>query len=147
MNCRECELLLASEDPRAAGEHLAVCESCRGFAEDLRANAEALRSFSADPLPRLRTTPAKPALARWAIAAVAVVALGLGLRAWVRPALVLELPPVRVAAAPSIAQSRRILPARHRKHAKPPATLTVKMLTPDPDVVIYWIVETKEGMQ
>lgn len=147
MNCRECELLLASEDPQAAEEHLAVCDPCRAFAGDLLVNSEALRSFSADPLPRLRITPARPALGRWAIAAAAVVAFGLGLRAWVRPALVLELPPARVAAAPPIAGSPRIMPVRHRRHAKPPAALTVKMLTPDPDVVIYWIVETKEGMQ
>jgi hypothetical protein len=32
-----------------------------------------------------------------------------------------------------------------RQHAKRPQPLKIKMLTDDPDVVIYWLVDSKEG--
>jgi len=117
MTCQEWEQRLAeAEEPdSAADEHLATCPHCREFACELEANAMALRAMRDEVL------EAPPRRRRWipAIAAVLVVLTITG--AWFRP----HRPPMT--------------PVRTQK------TLMVKMLTPDPDVIIYWLIDTKQG--
>jgi hypothetical protein len=117
-----------------AAEHLASCAECRRLAEDLRWNAAALQEMRIRPQ---RTWA-------WALAAAAAIVLAIGL--WrVRPQ---EKPPQRPAAAAIVGPTRTepVVPVKHtRKKRKPAEPLRVKMFTSDPDVVIYWIVDKKEG--
>jgi ferric-dicitrate binding protein FerR (iron transport regulator) len=115
MTCEEWERRLADEPDSEVLEHLAVCSSCRALAAELEANAAALRAMGAEVL------QARSRRRRWipAVAAALLVLTIAGARIWPqRPQ------PVRV---------------------RPQKTLMVKMLTPDPNVVIYWLIETKQG--
>jgi hypothetical protein len=92
------------------------CPECRELADEIRANAEALRALRDEPLPG-------------------------------RPSKQIVWPAVAVAAAVLIAAA---LPALRQKTAaqEPPAVaqpLTIKLLTPDPNVVIYWLIDSKEN--
>jgi len=161
MNCQECELILASEHPELAEEHLERCESCRVLVEDLRANTEAFRSFQDDDLPPFRPVAARPWRRRWALAAsfaAAAAALMLTfLMLDLRRALPISRSPAHVAIEPPdselprnagrSSEQPRLTPKQPHSNKKASPRLTVKMLTPDPDVVIYWIVEPKEGTQ
>jgi hypothetical protein len=123
-----------------ASEHLASCAECRWLAKELRLNSIALRELHIRP--RLH----------WALAAVAA-AVVMAVVAWkINRVEKLTLPPVRVAVAPKAAQSMYV-PVSHKKvkkkaaHGAAPQPLRVKMFTSDPDVVIYWIVDKKEGFE
>jgi len=95
----------------------------------------------------------------YAAAAAAVTVVAFGLWAW-RTAQVEPMPVVARAVAPQpivteTAPPPRLLRVHHRAHRpklrleeqpkqeEPAETLLVKLETPDPDVVIYWIVEGK----
>ncbi len=144
MTCQECEVWLGNgEDAR---EHLASCAECRMLAEDLRLNAAALREM------RVR-----PARWPWPVAAAAAVVMAIGIwRAAPDPqtALVagkgdrslLPLPPPRSLAA-DLKAGQSLRPVKERRHVGAAEPLKVKMLTSDPDVVIYWIVDRKEGTE
>jgi hypothetical protein len=157
MTCHECELLLA--DGRAPEEHLRVCPDCRAFAAELRDNAAALISMRDEPLveqalacnggfSRRSRTPI------WiAAAAAALLVLGFAALRPHKPAQVIAPSPQVIASLPlavpeisapvpvQIQKLRRRVPERV---PEPQETMLVKMLTPDPDVVIYWLVEPKE---
>ncbi len=131
MTCQECEIKLGMGEE--ASEHLASCAECRWLAEELRLNSVALREMRVRPK------------MYWELAAAAAIIL---------MAIFLTMPraeklqsPVHVAvSAPQI----RLPPVRakhvHKKRV-PAETLRVKMFTSDPDVVIYWIVDKKEGYE
>ena len=165
MTCQECELRLAEGEFGAAVEdHLLECAECRALAAELRENAIALAAMREDelrfevaPLKRRHRAPVWVATA----AAAALILLAIGLPRHRReaplppPPVVAGVPaptPVVAAAAPvatAVARKRahRAATARERvapKPAQPEETFMVKMLTPDPDVVVYWIVEPKE---
>ena len=97
------------------------CPDCHELAEDLRANSEALRALHDDPLPPfvIRTKRQRRA-DRWRIAAAAAFLLAISL-------------PV-LSHKPASSPSGRL--------AEP---LKVKLLTPDPNVVIYWLIDPKEN--
>ncbi len=143
MSCQECELKLGMGED--AGEHLALCSECRGVARELRLNAVALGDLRRRPF------------GYWAVAgAAAAVLVAVGV--WVKP----EAPVIMAAhgAAPLLRQQKHVdtnvdagrLEARAtrpktRRARKAEEPLRVKMFTSDPDVVIYWIVDTKEGVE
>ena len=146
MTCQECELKLGMGED--AGQHLASCAECRALAEDLRLNAIALSEM------RIR-----PGVSRWQWAMAAAAAIVMAIFAW-RLTRMQKLvpPPVRIAVvAPARPVEKVVLaqhrPAPHRRVRKEKfEPLKVKMLTSDPDVVIYWIVarseeEEKEGSE
>jgi hypothetical protein len=132
MTCQECEIKLGMGED--ASEHVASCEECRWLAEELRLNSHALHEMRVRP--RLHW--------EWALAAAAAIVMA------VSPVEKLPMPPVRVAVAPAQAV---YVPASHKKarpraaHGAAPQPLRVKMFTSDPDVVIYWIVDKKEGTE
>lgn len=150
MTCQECELLIAAD--QNADEHLAECASCRALLEELRANAVAFESFAGDPLPSVRgrvMSKIRPRRWIWALAAAAAIVIAMLIPTHRRP---VSAPVVSVAGgAPAVtpeAVAKIQSPARKgggtpRRSARRP-TLTVKMLTPDPDVVIYWQFESEE---
>ena len=143
MTCQECEIKLGMGED-AAG-HLASCAECRLLAEDLRLNAVAFREMRVRP--QLRWA--------WALAAVAAaIVLSIGLWPVTHP----ETSPMRqrgVRSASVITPSLRtglengrkkpVMQVRKKRQSAEP--LRVKMFTSDPDVVIYWIVDKKEGIE
>ena len=156
MTCRECELALGMEESGAAvQQHLAECDSCNELSQVMRANMDAMRALASDPLPSLR--PRRRGRWQWAVAAAAMVLMMLGLsRMWpvekipevasgqwsvasgaVTPPQV-EIPPVK-------APVKRRVPRRRRTERAQP--LMVKMFTSDPNVVIYWLIDSKEGTE
>lgn len=147
MTCQECELALAGEESNAVAEqHLEVCAACRELGEEMRANSAALRDMSSEVFPsgqrRIRWD--------WALAAAAMLVLAFGLfRAHPREVAVATPPQLKVPApVPVIAPAERAVIRRvHRRKPAPAGVLKVKMLTSDPSVVIYWLIETKEGIE
>ena len=155
MNCRECELLLADAEAASVADHLRDCAQCRALKEDLRANALALSSFRNDELPRVETPKRRPVLPRpvpWIAAAAAAVLLALiahqsSQRRPTQPQQVTApvTGPIRVTAKlppepalkPAVRRKRKQVP----RNVGPEQPLLVKMLTPDPDVVVYWLVD------
>jgi hypothetical protein len=138
MTCQECEIKLGMGED--ADEHLASCNECRLLARELRLNSYAMREMRVRP--RMY----------WALAtAAAAIAVAIGV--WrLRPAP--RQPTIMAAhgAAPQLQQHREqtvvSVSKRRKKKTTPPAeTLRVKMFTSDPDVVIYWIVDKKEGFE
>ncbi|MGA3188736.1 MAG: hypothetical protein ABSF22_16645 [Bryobacteraceae bacterium] len=134
MTCQECELKLGMGED--ADEHLASCGECRCLAEDLRLNSFALRDMQVRP--RMHW--------EWAFAAAAVLVMAIGISRNEPPE---KAPPVKITnqaqvELPVAVKHARRHPARKREAPEP---LLVKMFTSDPDVVIYWIVDKKEGYE
>ena len=150
MTCRECELALGDElESLAVEAHLANCRDCSLLAEAIRANLTACATLACEEMPavRLGVTARIGAKARtrkllrwgWALAAAALIAM-----IWFRrPEENFAPPPRRFAVTPPKIE----IPAATRAPKKKAAPLMVKMLTDDPNVVIYWQVETKEGTE
>jgi hypothetical protein len=138
MNCQECERKLGMGED--AAEHLASCSECRGLAEELRLNAVALREMRVRPRVRWE----------WALAAAAAVVMAIATWKVTRVDKIPTQPmPVAVAAAKPLEALHGPAPRKRAKRHLVPAAepLRVKMLTSDPDVVIYWIVDRKEGFE
>lgn len=164
MTCRECEVLLGDDAFGAAvEEHLGSCLDCRASAEELRENAAALSAMRDEMLSmapvsaRSVTFSRRPRPAIWIGAAAAAVLLLALASLWPRKSapVVSPPPPVQIAAAvpelPVLAAAAPVVTrprkARHKQLKPEPApeeTMLVKMLTPDPEVVVYWIVGPKE---
>ena len=172
MTCQECEIKLGMGEE--ASQHLASCKECRLLARELRLNALAMRDMQVEcvralwgrpPGPQPTPTsafgytrsagPGGPARTRASaphankvrvvtLAAAAIILMAIFLR---MPRLEKLQSPVHVAlSAPQI----KLPPVRAKRvHKKrvPAETLRVKMFTSDPDVVIYWIVDKKEGYE
>jgi hypothetical protein len=155
MTCQECELRLA--DDQIADEHLLECENCRALAGDLRLNAAAFESFAADPLPSVSAQVMSRVRVRravrwtWALAAAAMLAIVIFVahRGPVQPteaSIPATQQPIRERQRPgpvTIANK----PVAKRRSTNKGAPLMVKMLTDDPDVVIYWQFESEEENQ
>ena len=131
MTCQECEIRVGMGED--AAEHLASCAECRLLARELRLNSVALRQMRVRPV------------VWWAMAVAAAIVMAIGLS---RPA---KKPPETAAAVKIDGPTRAVVATpvkrhvvRKRKAAEP---LRVKMFTSDPDVVIYWIVDKKEGFE
>lgn len=166
MTCQECELALGMDQD--AAEHLSSCAACRALARELRENAAAFEAMADDPLLPVRYAVLSKLrfrqAVRWgwafATAAALVVAFVVNLN-WRDE----KMPPVQLAhaALPRIefqapaqngaaGRSRRGVSYRagtarlRGTAARHPAgePLMMKMLTPDPDVVIYWQVESED---
>jgi hypothetical protein len=135
MTCAECELRLAEGEADAGlEEHLRECGDCRSFQEDLRENGLALSGLRQEELPPVRIS--RPVRAfPWMSAAAAAVVLAVvlpGIWLATRP---IEPDPVRAKLPDEVTVTASL-------KTEP---LMVKMLTPDPDVVIYWLIDSKEG--
>jgi len=170
MSCPDWEekIALQVEGDLAAAEverHLESCAPCRDFAEGLRQSLGMLREAHREPLAdadfaavRARVLERVQVKRRWiwwpAWAGAAAVAALVGWL-WLSPASQAPpeagqrpAPPVIAqvsAPAPVMAQAEQA-PRKHRGRRRapvPPPTepLVVKLITDDPDVVIYWIVD------
>jgi hypothetical protein len=135
MTCQECELKLGMGED--AADHLASCKECRALAEELRLNAVALHEMRA-----------RPVMSWLAMAAAILLAIAAG---WKMTRVEkLPLPVVRMAGSePKTFEKPAVLKVvKHRpSKRRSTETLRVKLLTSDPDVVIYWIVDKKDGYE
>ena len=149
MKCREWEISMAAGDTSPELEqHLAGCGECRSLWSELRSNRHALRAMGLDVVP----APPAPVRERhpwwkWSSAAAALVLSLAG--AWFasRPPRPPRIVSVDVNVTGVVPQEAPVVKAKipDRIPALIPVAntepLTVKMLTPDPDVVIYWLVD------
>jgi hypothetical protein len=169
MNCAEWEeriALYAGGDlsDGSVERHLSDCPGCQVFASGLRETLEFLREQEDGIAPahyaavRARVMgevrrPRRSWVWGWAaVAACSVIVAGLGIRREMR---VEELPvvAVRAPAAPVVGSASAALPARRATKRErrsqgagshgSGAQMVVKMESSDPDVVIYWITETR----
>jgi anti-sigma factor RsiW len=168
MNCAEWEERvalyaggdLAEEEASRVERHLGECAGCRVLASGIRQTLETLREAHADlPLEAafgaVRARVMERAAVRrrfgWACgfagAAAAALAVVLLVGAERQPAPPPPLALVRVPAAPPEAF---VIPKRAKPVVRPAAEarartepLLIKLVTDNPDVVIYWIAETK----
>jgi hypothetical protein len=140
MTCQECEIKLGMGED--ANEHLARCGECRALERELRLNSVALREMRVRPVMHWQ----------WTIAAAAAMVMAIGV--WKMPVTPKhEVITAAHGAAPqqTVGQvSQHQVVHKKRRVRKPVAQtepLRVKMFTSDPDVVIYWIVDKKEGFE
>jgi anti-sigma factor RsiW len=170
MNCEQWEeriaLYVGGDLPagQAAGVegHLRECAGCQVFAGGMRSSLECLREAHEDlpsaphfaavrarvmaEVERQRRPAWRRVFAWGALAATLLVAIG-GFRFY-RP---VPAPPVVAIARPGapavgfeIPAKKLRLPAQRRAEVvRPTETVTIKLVTDDPDVVIYWIAERK----
>jgi hypothetical protein len=165
MNCRDWEERIAgdSDDPGVV-RHLGDCVGCQVFASGLRQALETLRAAHADEIPEAAYTAVRARVMAelrprrrwgwvWAVAGAALVLVAVaGVERGMRVA---ELPAVALR-GPGAPELRAVAPraAARKKPARKPAwpadsrryrteEVLVKLETGDPDVVIYWIAETK----
>jgi anti-sigma factor RsiW len=153
---------LAPAEVQAVERHVAECAGCRLLLSGLRESLSLVReahiegvdaahfaAVRARVLAELERGPARRWRFGWvyALAAAAVVIL---VAMWPRPEqrMVVAMPPAP--AAPAVA--RAVLPPRHYRRPvvkpvarpeEPAEPMVVKLLTNDPNVVIYWITGTK----
>jgi hypothetical protein len=156
MKCEECELLLAQDDfDRAIEAHLEECPNCRSLRPELQANAHALRALGEQVMPSVRLPERGLPWWKWISAAAAVIITLLA--AWFESRPV--KPPHMVSVAVNVTGIIRKETTVPYVKAEIPTTLTpstvpvlraantepllVKMLTPDPDVVIYWLIDSE----
>ena len=143
MTCHECEFLVADGELSATAAHLASCPGCRAFADEIAANALALRAMRDDPVV-LRPRGVR----RWWWAAAAV-ALGVGLSRLVpeqdtMPTAPLLAPISAPAIAAELPPAPRAVPRRRMAAPSPgPAgQLLVRLESRDPEVVLYWVLDS-----
>jgi anti-sigma factor RsiW len=165
VNCTEWEERIAlhaegdlpQQERPAAEQHLGECPNCRKFLEELKQSLGALRAAHAEPPAASAFTVVRAQVlaeigqprgrAGWlgwigASAAAAAVLATLLVPRPVPPPKIAAAPPVPVAivpAAPVIAPPATPVPRRKRRTRPRPEPLVVKLITDDPNVVIYWI--------
>lgn len=155
MTCEECELLLAqNEIDQEVDAHLSGCPNCRSLAAELQANAHAMRAMGEEGMPPVRIPERGIPWWKWTSAAAALI-ITFGAAWWAaRPAKPPQIVSIDVKVAGVVPKGevpyvkaeipKKLTPARVPivpvANTEP---LKVKMLTPDPDVVIYWLIDSK----
>ncbi|HKW97754.1 MAG TPA: zf-HC2 domain-containing protein [Bryobacteraceae bacterium] len=164
---------LTEEETGQVERHLDACGGCREFAAGLResqAAFKALRFESVDEstyaevragVLRETSTPRRmPGWRRYAVAAAVALAIVAGWMWQIQRQAPVQQPPAIVAKVPPASLVHAQAPAERTHHAprvqhvarrlksKPSfksEPLLVKMITDDPDVVIYWLVDQNGG--
>jgi anti-sigma factor RsiW len=157
---------LAEAEERVVEAHLDACGRCRAFADEMRQSQGMLKALRAEfvedvvfqevgarTLGGISRDRKALAWARYAIAAVLVLALMAGWLWRSRPSTKSDLRPIVVVTPRPPLEQAKTPPITHlaRKHARRRAPsfksepLVVKMITEDPDVVIYWLVDQNGG--
>ncbi len=174
MNCRRFEKWFALDvegdlpvrKRLAVAEHLAGCEQCRNFAARMEVSQRAVRDLANEPveeavldlirarvLARVAEEERPRRSWRFAYAAIPAVMAVVAVVVWMsrpvpqepppvpRPVASMPTPPVRLVPKPLVRRAVRRRPAPPKPRPEP---LMVKLETSDPNVVIYWIVESGE---
>jgi anti-sigma factor RsiW len=166
MTCSEYEELIAlwaggdlpDEETARVQAHMEVCEACGAFAAEMRDCRAALAELRGAPAMSVRAAvmariaeSGRHRMWWWKPAAVACAAGLAGFAVWVQ-GLDTSIPappaaPMVRAAVPAHGLEftprpvRNVRPAPRREPEPPEAeeTFTVKLMTDDPDIVIYWL--------
>jgi hypothetical protein len=160
MTCSDCQVqIFEGELGRDALVHLTTCDDCRELDREVRLNAEALASMRADVMP-VRQARRWPWVAAVAAAAVAAIGLSYWMTPYVgpieHPVIVADLKPPPAIDVPVLPEIPRVLLAkppavRGARPAKPTVApeqpLLVNLVSDDPDVVIYWLIDPVQGEQ
>lgn len=156
---------LTEEEALLVESHLSACDRCRELAADIRESQAALKALRsefvdgsvlqqvhADTMQAISRKRRPLLWPRCAIAAALVLALAAGWIWRMRPVMRLELRPIAAAVPPPhlVAPAQERLRKRARRAPRPAPTfksepLVVKMITDDPQVVIYWLVDQNGG--
>jgi anti-sigma factor RsiW len=159
---------LPAADAAELETHLAACEDCRGVAAAYGAGIELLREAHREPLGEAHYAAVRarvlselqrdrrPVWRRIWVGGLVAVAAAAVLLLWPRPVHTperIEMAAMRPA-APHTDEPRPVAPARavHPRRAvaravvsepekRPAEPLVVKLLTDDPNVIIYWIAD------
>jgi len=172
MNCAKFEPLIAlyvesdlpASEASVVETHLEGCAECREFAAEMRDSQAALKALRTDfveevvfqevraeVLNRVSMPRKQAAWPRYAIAAMLLMGLWVARLRFVRPAAslnvepraaVIATPPVTTVSAP---HHRVRSPRVTRRRAFKSEPLLVKIVTDDPQVVIYWLVDQNGG--
>ena len=157
---------LAPAEAPAVERHVAECAGCQLLLSGLRESMGLLREAHADPVEeahlaavraRVLSELERGANRRWRLGwvyAMAVAAMVLLMAVWPRSSkrVAVTVPPAPVVAVAQVPRAEPLLPAvrhRHRprkvvvKAEKPAEPLVVKLLADDPNVIIYWITDSK----
>ncbi|HEY2843861.1 MAG TPA: hypothetical protein VGJ09_09430 [Bryobacteraceae bacterium] len=153
MTCAEFEVWMAEGEIHGALQaHLEECAGCKAVWRELEANRHALRAMGLEAVPAapIRIRPGLPWW-KWTSAAAALILTSGGTWWASRPAKPPQIVSIDVKVTGIL--PKKEIPLVHSEipavlqpavlpvvHAEP---LRVKMLTPDPDVVIYWLVDRK----
>jgi len=147
--------------------HLAECADCRVLAEELRAGQALLRELREEPVEdamvaqvRRRVLAqigaARPSRLYWKLALAAALILAV-IFVWPRhqarigpaaPMAHVEPAPVAPARRPNIIPVRHGVIRRHHRRApaaQPGPPVLVKFVTDDPNIVVYWLIDQKQG--
>jgi hypothetical protein len=138
--------------------HLEGCAGCRQFAEEMRESQAWWKLLKLEAPPASVVADVrwpKPGRTRhWPWMSWAPLAATAGLLLAVMAPLISrrpELAPPKLEIAmrnvepPTMPAARAKAPVRKRRRAPKAEPLLVKLVTDDPQVVIYWLVEQKEG--
>ena len=167
MTCTECQLqIFDGELDRDAVVRLKACEECRGLDREVRLNGAALAELGKEILPvrPRRSLAPKGFDLRWVAGLAAAVVLGAMVREAMRPAPEPELVSVkqtfRIPDAPKVSAPEPALPVvsvpkrvavRPRKPEPamplPAQQVLIKLVTDDPEVVIYLVPDPIQGEQ
>jgi hypothetical protein len=155
MNCVDWEervALYAGGDVSAGVEaHLAECASCQLLLSGMRSSLKLLREAHNEPVEAAHFAAVRARVfaelergqaRRWRsgwVYAMAAAAVVLAIAMWPRPELRMALPMPHAPGAPLVAK----VPLPRHEAAQPSETVLLKIETDNPDVVIYWIAETK----
>ena len=149
MTCTECELLLAQDEiGPEVDEHVAGCPSCRSLALELRANADAMRALGEEVMPAFALQRRSAGWWKLSSAAAALILTAYGAWWLSRPPKLVSIDVKVTGVVPTTAPvvtapipdklTPMTVPIVPAVNTEP---LRVKMLTPDPDVVIYWLID------
>lgn len=149
---------LAGAEARAVERHVAECAGCQLLLSGLRESLGVLREAHGEPLEAAHFAAVRARVlgelecgraGRWRqawVCAMAAAAAVLLIAVW--PRMAVPMPPAP--AAPAVARfepAARTVRPRPRKVAvqeeEPAEPMVVKLLTNDPNVVIYWITSSK----
>jgi hypothetical protein len=170
MTCSECQIeIFEQELGRDALVHLTECEECRALDREVRLNSEALASMREDVMPVRAKRATKPWHWGVAVAAAAVAAFVLSfqtaeeLTGPTPTTIVTKLPepevtvPVVASLPGTTIPSPPLLFPKMQLPAPPegvprvveaePQPLVVNLVSDDPDVVIYWLIDPIQGEQ
>jgi hypothetical protein len=158
MKCEECELLLAQNEvevDHAVEAHVNGCPNCRSLRAELQANVPALRGLAEEVMPPVTAPERGFPWWKWTSAAAALIITLTA--AWfasrpVKPPHIVSIDVNVTGIVPKAATAPYVkaeIPTTLTPAAIPTVPvadtepLRVKMLTPDPDVVIYWLIDQK----
>jgi hypothetical protein len=163
MNCPEFERLAAVAAEDEIERHIAGCDACGMLSEGLRSLREDAVPDAAYAAVRARVLDRVRGERRiwwrwWLGAAAAACALLVVSLSWRTVTSVAPLPRVAVMAPPAPQVQVPVKPPLHRARPRhrvqaavatakpaidPAEPLLIKLMTDDPDIVIYWIVEKR----